>query len=77
MRHGPVAVPQDSATFPAQSFRRARVLHDADPYAVNRMDAPDRVVPRTVDEARLTDGVVDLRLPQVSWTVVELGALSA
>jgi len=49
-----------------------RSLFDADPYATNSAGDPLRVVPRANDTARLSDGVLLVELPAVSWTVVTL-----
>lgn len=52
----------------------ASVVHDADRRATNTESEPDRVVPRPLADARLTDGVLRLPMPAISWVtaVVEM-----
>jgi alpha-N-arabinofuranosidase len=47
-------------------------LADADPTAVNTAEHPDRVVPHPTPDATLTDGVLTVTLPPVSWTAIRL-----
>jgi alpha-N-arabinofuranosidase len=47
-------------------------LADEDLMAVNTAAAPDRVVPRPADDARVADGVLRATLPPVSWTAIRL-----
>jgi alpha-L-arabinofuranosidase len=51
-------------------------LYDDDRSAVNSADDPDRVVPRTVDATRVTDGSCATTLPPASWHVIRLVASS-
>jgi len=51
--------------------REAVTLADADPYATNTREQPDRVQLRATT-AVLTDGVVSVELPPVSWTALAL-----
>ena len=46
---------------------------DADPDAVNSEAAPERVVPRRLDGARVdADGALEAELPPLSWNVIRL-----
>ncbi|KQS98899.1 arabinosylfuranosidase ArfA [Cellulomonas sp. Leaf395] len=59
----------------AGQVRRAEVLtvpEGGDRHTTNSQDAQDRVGLRPVDGVRAQDGVVSLRLPPLSWAVVEL-----
>ncbi|MBR8742956.1 alpha-N-arabinofuranosidase [Nocardiopsis sp. MG754419] len=62
----------DLRALAADTVTDARTLTDTDPYAVNTMDAPDRVVPRPAQDVRLEDGRLTAVLPPVSWTVISL-----
>jgi len=48
------------------------VLADDDPEAANTADHPDRIAPRTVGGARVTDGVLHATLPPRSWNVLRV-----
>jgi alpha-N-arabinofuranosidase len=54
------------------SVRSASSLYDDDLAAANTLDAPDRVSLRPTPTAEITDGILRLVLPPVSWTAVEL-----
>jgi len=59
----------------AGQVRRAEVLtvpEGGDRHTTNSQDAQDRVGLRPLDGVRAQDGVVSLRLPPLSWAVVEL-----
>ena len=65
-------------TVDVRSLGTTRVLEsltlaDADVYAKNTLAEPHRVVPTTNTTARLSDGVLTIELPPVSWTAVALG----
>ena len=47
-------------------------LHDDDPYAGNSADDPDRVIPETIEDATVSDGVLRSLLPPLSWNVFRL-----
>jgi alpha-N-arabinofuranosidase len=48
-------------------------IADADPDAVNTQEHPDRVVPRPLDGATVTDaGVLEAVLPALSWNILRL-----
>ncbi|HZL02088.1 MAG TPA: alpha-L-arabinofuranosidase C-terminal domain-containing protein [Cellulomonas sp.] len=55
------------------SVRDASSLYDEDLGAANTLEAPDRVGLRPTPSAEITDGLLRLVLPAVSWTAVELG----
>ena len=48
------------------------VIGDDDPYAANTVMVRDRVVPRSVDAAVVTDGCLRVVLPPASWILVRL-----
>jgi len=50
----------------------ALTLADSDVYAKNTLAEQDRVVPKANASAALTDGVLTIDLPPVSWTAVAL-----
>ena len=54
------------------AVRECLQLADPDPRVVNTAVAPDRVRPRRVPSAQVVRGCVQLRLPAVSWTAVDL-----
>ncbi|MFT4280918.1 alpha-N-arabinofuranosidase [Microbacterium sp.] len=64
----------DVAGHAAAGFEVAEshLLHDADRYAVNTLDDPDRVAPRPLPGVDLSDGVLSATLPPVSWAAVRL-----
>jgi alpha-L-arabinofuranosidase len=51
----------------------AHQLADADPYAKNTLEQPDRVALGDSAAAEVSAGVLTLTLPPVSWTAVALG----
>lgn len=51
----------------------SHLLHDDDLYAANSLEHPERVGVRPLDDARVSDGILSLRLPAVSWAAVRLG----
>ncbi|NUT91042.1 MAG: alpha-N-arabinofuranosidase [Saccharothrix sp.] len=51
----------------------AVTLADPDVYAKNTLAEPDRVTPRPNPSATLSDGVLTIELPPVSWSAIELG----
>jgi alpha-N-arabinofuranosidase len=50
----------------------AWTLTDADLYAVNSADQPDRVVPRAAEGVTVDGGVLGATLPPVSWSAIRL-----
>jgi alpha-N-arabinofuranosidase len=50
----------------------AWTVADADLYATNTAEHPDRVVPRPAEQVEVTDGVLRAVLPAVSWTAIRL-----
>lgn len=63
--YGPLAVAEHVA------------LWDADRYARNTRDQPDRVVPRPVEGATVADGRLSATLPPLSWNMIRLAPRSA
>jgi alpha-N-arabinofuranosidase len=55
------------------SVRGASSLYDDDLGAANTLEEPDRVGLRPTPTAEISDGLLRLVLPAVSWTAVELG----
>ena len=55
------------------SVRTASSMYDEDLGATNTLAHPDRVGLRPTPSAEITDGLLRLVLPAVSWTAVELG----
>ncbi|MDY0911189.1 alpha-N-arabinofuranosidase [Microbacterium sp. CFBP9034] len=55
------------------SVIETHTLADADVYAKNTLDDVERVAPRANDSAAISDGVLHVTLPPVSWTAVALG----
>ncbi|MEJ2855519.1 MULTISPECIES: arabinosylfuranosidase ArfA [unclassified Saccharothrix] len=51
----------------------AVTLADPDVYAKNTLTDPNRVTPRTNPSATLSDGVLTIELPPVSWSAIALG----
>ena len=68
---GATTVTIDVADLGVNSFREALTLADADPYATNTREQPDRVGLRDTT-AILNDGVITVELPPVSWTALAL-----
>ncbi|WP_025155374.1 alpha-N-arabinofuranosidase [Leifsonia aquatica] len=56
----------------AAKIVEALTLADDDVYATNTQDHPTRVTPSTNANVLLSDGVVTITLPPVSWTAVSL-----
>lgn len=50
----------------------SHLLHDDDLYAANSLEEPERVGVRPLEDARVTGGILSLRLPAVSWAAVRL-----
>ena len=71
-QHQAQTVTVDLTRLPDQRLTDAHSLWDADPYAANTLNEPTRVSPRVNTSARLDDGRLQVTLPPVSWTVLEL-----
>ncbi|GAA3749696.1 arabinosylfuranosidase ArfA [Salinactinospora qingdaonensis] len=67
----------DTRALGAQRVTACRTLSDPDPYVRNTAAEPDRVAPRSRDDAELADGRLRLSLPPVSWTVIELATTAS
>jgi alpha-N-arabinofuranosidase len=63
--------------FPGYRLAMASALTSADTSARNTSSAPDAVVPRPNQQARLDNGRLEISLPPVSWNVVRLEPDSA
>jgi alpha-N-arabinofuranosidase len=48
------------------------IVHDDDPHAVNTETDPDRVIPRSLPEASLSDRCLRLSLPAISWSAATI-----
>ncbi|MCU7820187.1 alpha-N-arabinofuranosidase [Kitasatospora sp. DSM 101779] len=68
----PAQVTVDVRSLGSSRILEALTLADRDVYAKNTLAEPNRVVPRTNPNATLTDGVLTIELPPVSWTAVAL-----
>ena len=53
------------------SVRESHLIADDDIYAANTLEDPERVVPRSAD-ATVTDGVLRIAMPAVSWVALRL-----
>jgi alpha-L-arabinofuranosidase len=76
-QHQPCPVAIDLRAVPSFRVARHTYLGDDDPDAANSQDAPDRVVPRTAtgsDGIPVTDGVLRLNLPPLSWNMIRIGS---
>jgi alpha-N-arabinofuranosidase len=68
----PLPVRLDLRGFPALGRATLTTLADADPAAVNTAADPDRVVPRRAEPVQVRDGALELALPALSWTMLQL-----
>ncbi|MEA9985040.1 alpha-N-arabinofuranosidase [Subtercola sp. RTI3] len=59
------------------SLLETHTLADDDIYATNTLVDQTRVTPSPNESASITDGVLMITLPAVSWTAISLGALPA
>jgi alpha-N-arabinofuranosidase len=70
----PLPVEIDLRRFPDLQLDESHLLADDDIHATNTEAAPDRVRPRPVTNARVTDGFLRFSLPPVSWAALSLSA---
>jgi len=68
----PLPLTADVRGFGPLQVEAHSVLSDEDLFARNTADAPDRVVPRPGQDARLADGQLTVALPPASWNVLRL-----
>ncbi|HET6626092.1 MAG TPA: alpha-N-arabinofuranosidase [Nocardioidaceae bacterium] len=68
----PVTLEADLRAFGGYRLEHATALAERDVRAHNTVHAPDAVVPRDNNSARLQDGRLSVVLPPVSWNVVRL-----
>ncbi|MBG6095075.1 arabinosylfuranosidase ArfA [Nocardioides luteus] len=67
-----VAFSTDVRHFGDADLVEATVLGGEDLYAVNSMEDPDRVVPKTFDSAKVVGGALEAELPPASWSMFVL-----
>jgi alpha-N-arabinofuranosidase len=68
----PVTVSVNVRALPDLVQAQHTALYDDDPDAVNTAEAPDRVVPRRLDDLKILDGQLHVVLPPVSWSMIRL-----
>ncbi|GAB3205057.1 alpha-N-arabinofuranosidase [Marinactinospora thermotolerans] len=68
----PVSLDVDTRGLAAERVTRCLTLSDTDVYAYNTARHPDRVAPRDNKDVRLDGGRLNIVLPPVSWSVIEL-----
>lgn len=71
-RTEPIEITLDVRGFPQKGTLEATTLHHDDPTTRNVADAPNRVVPRRLQEMSLTEGRLVAVLPALSWSVIRL-----
>lgn len=54
-------------------IQSAKSLFDNDIHAANTLEEPERVAMKDNQSVKLTDGILEIELPPVSWTAIELG----
>jgi alpha-N-arabinofuranosidase len=64
--------PLRAATGQTPVIVETHLLHDADRYAANTLEEPERVVPRALDGAVIEGDVLILPLPPVAWAAVRM-----
>ncbi|MFI1509893.1 alpha-N-arabinofuranosidase [Streptomyces sp. NPDC020597] len=70
--HEPAQVTVDIRSLGSSHLTEALTLADPDPHAKNTLEQQNRVTPAPNTTAKLTDGVLSIELPPVSWTAVAL-----
>jgi alpha-N-arabinofuranosidase len=70
-----VTVTVDVASLGAVELVESHTLADADVYAKNTLDDPERVAPRPNDSIRILGGELTVTLPPVSWTALALASV--
>jgi alpha-N-arabinofuranosidase len=68
-----VTVTVDIAQLGEVALLESHTLADADIYAKNTVDDPERVAPQPNESAIIRDGALQVTLPPVSWTALGLG----
>ncbi|MFJ9007623.1 alpha-N-arabinofuranosidase [Streptomyces canus] len=71
--HEPAQITIDVRSLGSKHVTEAVTLADADVYAKNTLTEQNRVTPAPNTTAKLTDGVLAVELPPVSWTAIALG----
>ena len=71
--HEPAQITIDVRILGSTHVTEAVTLTDADVYAKNTLTEQHRVTPAPNTTAKLTDGVLTVELPPVSWTAIALG----
>jgi alpha-N-arabinofuranosidase len=67
-----ISVELDIRSFGAVSELSAEGIWDVDIRAKNTVEAQERVVTKRNESVSLTEGIVSIQLPPVSWTAIEL-----
>ncbi|MDN3311787.1 alpha-L-arabinofuranosidase C-terminal domain-containing protein [Microbacterium oryzae] len=62
----------DVSAFGKTTLTEAHTLSDADVYAANTLEDPERVKTQANSSAMISDGFLTVELPPVSWTVLVL-----
>ncbi len=71
-RTEPLEIELDVRGFPGERTLEATTLHHEEPTTRNVASDPDRVVPRMLSKARLSEGHLTAVLPALSWNVIRL-----
>ncbi|SDR59992.1 alpha-N-arabinofuranosidase [Rhizobiales bacterium GAS113] len=71
---GELDVTVDARGFGKLALGEAQVLHDSDLKAVNTKAEPERVRPAKLRRLKIDGGLVTMKLPPASWSVVDLVA---
>jgi len=64
----------DLRACPGLAVGRHTAVHDDDPDATNTAERPDRVVPRRLDDVKVSDGRATVLLPPLSWSMIRLSS---
>ena len=73
-QHDPLPVTVDLRAMPELRAASHTCVGGDDPDAANTRDAPDRIVPRLLGaELPVRDGLLQVRLPPLSWNMLRLG----
>jgi alpha-L-arabinofuranosidase len=76
-QHAEAQVRIDLRTFEVSDVIEHLVLGDDDPEACNTAEAPDRVTMKAGELPRISEGILTITLPALSWNVVRLAATVA
>jgi alpha-N-arabinofuranosidase len=70
----PATVDVDLRAIPSLAVAHHTAIFDEDPEAVNTMEEPDRVVPRTLPDLKVDGGRLSVELAPLSWNMVRVAA---